>query len=90
MAPFDKYEGAHDLRHDLVRCKELVEDVDTSMEKRLASLEERFAKHEVTMDKRLFQLESKVDHQLSGLKKMLETVLGNRGIESSQSDNAGS
>ncbi|KAF8516788.1 hypothetical protein JB92DRAFT_2909192 [Gautieria morchelliformis] len=78
----DKYKGAHDYdTHDLVRCQELVADVDASIEEQLASLEAKFANHEKVMDERLVKLESKVDDRLSKVEKLLELMHKKLGIE---------
>lgn len=58
-----------------MRCQELVEDVEISVGSRLATLEERSAKHQASMDERLKQLEQKVDDRLSRVEKVLEAVL---------------
>lgn len=67
---FDTYIGVHDLAHDLVRCQELVEDIDTSIDDRLVSLEKRFDR-----------LESKIDHRLLRMEKLLEALLKRQGVE---------
>ena len=69
-ASLDNYQGAHDLTHDLVRCQELVEDVDTSIDDRLVSLEKRFDR-----------LESKIDHRLLRMERLLEALLKKQGVE---------
>ncbi|KAF8516802.1 hypothetical protein JB92DRAFT_2909317 [Gautieria morchelliformis] len=77
-----KYKGAHDYdTHDLVRCQELVADVDASIEEQLASLEAKFANHEKVMDERLVKLESKVDDRLCKVEKLLESMHKKWGIE---------
>jgi hypothetical protein len=85
LAPFDKsdkYEGAHDYdTHDLVRCQELVADVEASIEEQLAGLEARFANHEKVMDERLVKLELKVDDRLATVERLLELMHKKLGIE---------
>ncbi|KAJ6618743.1 hypothetical protein B0H10DRAFT_1794829 [Mycena sp. CBHHK59/15] len=75
--------GYHDTHaHDLVRCQVLVEDVEVTLEDRLADLEQRFIQHEANMDQRLGSLEAKmedrllqVDDRLGQVEKLLERVL---------------
>ncbi|KAJ7291055.1 hypothetical protein C8J57DRAFT_208463 [Mycena rebaudengoi] len=75
--------GYHDpYSHDLVRCQTLVEEVELTLEDRLADLEQRFIQHEANMNERLNSLESKmedrlsqVDDRLGLVEKLLERVL---------------
>lgn len=75
--------GYHDpYAHDLVRVRELVEEVEVTLEDRLADLEQRFIQHEANMDQRLGSLEAKVDDRLMQVddrlmlvEKLLERVL---------------
>lgn len=79
--------------HDLVRCQrpeeqdEQTEQDKTSTHVRLATLEERFARHEVMMDGRLDQLDSRLDNRMSQLdskvgrvEKLLECALERLGV----------
>ncbi|KAJ7248435.1 hypothetical protein C8J57DRAFT_1358239 [Mycena rebaudengoi] len=76
--------GIHDMyTHDLVRVQELVDDVELTVEERLAELEQRFVKHEAAMDgklkrveDRLGRLELTVDSRMSKMEKLLEHVIG--------------
>nr|GAT60452.1 predicted protein [Mycena chlorophos] len=68
--------------HDLVRCQPLVEDIELTLEDRLAELEKRFIQHEANMEHRLESLETrmderllKVDERLVQVEKLLERVL---------------
>ncbi|KAJ7058048.1 hypothetical protein C8F01DRAFT_1149302 [Mycena amicta] len=68
--------------HDLVRCQPLVEEVEVTLEDRLADLEKRFIQHEANMELRLGKLETKmderliqVDERLGQVEKLLERVL---------------
>ncbi|KAJ7115777.1 hypothetical protein C8R44DRAFT_213727 [Mycena epipterygia] len=75
--------GYHDSHsHDLVRCATFVEEVEVTLEERLADLEQRFIQHEANMDQRLGSLEAKVDERLLKVddrliqvEKLLERVL---------------
>ncbi|KAF7324302.1 VPS13 domain-containing protein [Mycena venus] len=68
--------GNHDFHtHDLVRVQELVEEKDLSVEERLAELEERFSKHEKTMDDRLGQIAATVDGRMAKVEALLEQLL---------------
>ncbi|KAJ7181616.1 hypothetical protein C8R43DRAFT_969666 [Mycena crocata] len=75
--------GTHDMgTHHLVRVKELFDDVELTMEERLAELEQRFVKHEAAMDSRLRRVEDRlgclevtVDTRMSRLEKLLERIL---------------
>ncbi|KAJ7507339.1 hypothetical protein B0H11DRAFT_2319240 [Mycena galericulata] len=75
--------GYHDSHsHDLVRCQPLIEEVEVTLEDRLADLEQRFIRHEANMDRRLASLEAKVDDRLLKVdgrlvqvEKLLERVL---------------
>lgn len=68
--------GTHDYHtHDLVRVAEVVEEKDLSVEERLGELEERFMKHEKTMDERLGRLETTVDGRLVKVERLLEQLL---------------
>lgn len=75
--------GYHDSHsHDLVRCAMFVEEVEVTLEDRLADLEQRFIQHEANMDQRLCSLEAKVDdrllkvdNRLIQVEKLLERVL---------------
>ncbi|KAJ7135469.1 hypothetical protein C8R43DRAFT_1021198 [Mycena crocata] len=75
--------GYHDAHsHDLVRCQPLVEEVEITLEDRLADLEQRFMQHEANMEQRLSSLEAKmdnrllkVDDRLVQVEKLLERVL---------------
>ena len=72
--PFpDKSEGAYDHKcgtHALVRCQELVEDVEVSVEERLASLQAKFA-----------SLESRIDGRLAAVEKVLEVMHKKLGVD---------
>ncbi|KAJ6610468.1 hypothetical protein B0H10DRAFT_411247 [Mycena sp. CBHHK59/15] len=75
--------GEHDFHtHDLVRVQELEEDKDLSMEERFAELEERFTKHEQTMEKRLSRLETSVDGRMEKVERLLEQLLSRMGTAS--------
>lgn len=67
--------GDHLVSHDLVRCQEAVEDIETSVENRLDSLESSFAKHETAMDQKFGRLESTVNERLTRLEALLEKFL---------------
>jgi hypothetical protein len=75
--------GIHDMStHDLVRVQQLVDDVELTMEERLAELEQRFIKHEAAMDgrlrrveDRLGRLETTVDTRMSRVETLLERIL---------------
>ncbi|KAJ7093941.1 hypothetical protein B0H15DRAFT_147115 [Mycena belliarum] len=74
--------GYHMDTHDLVRVQPLVEEVEITLEGRLADLEQRFIQHEANMDQRLGSLEAKVDDRLLKVddrliqvEKLLERVL---------------
>ncbi|KAJ6475237.1 hypothetical protein C8R47DRAFT_1220710 [Mycena vitilis] len=75
--------GYHEVHsHDLVRVQELVEEVEVTLEDRMADLEQRFIQHEANMDQRLGRLEAKVedrlmkvDDRLMLVEKLLERVL---------------
>ncbi|KAJ7777905.1 hypothetical protein DFH07DRAFT_730843 [Mycena maculata] len=75
--------GYHDSHsHDLVRCQPLIEEVEVTLEDRLADLEQRFIQHEANMEQRLASLEAKVDDRLLKVdgrlvqvEKLLERVL---------------
>jgi hypothetical protein len=74
------YHQAHS--HDLVRVQQFVEEVEVTLEDRLADLEQRFIQHEANMDQRLNSLEAKVedrllrvDDRLLLVEKLLERVL---------------
>ncbi|KAJ6536683.1 hypothetical protein DFH09DRAFT_1324429 [Mycena vulgaris] len=79
--------GIHDMStHDLVRVQVLVDDVELTMEERLAELDQRFVKHEAAMDgrlrrveDRLGRLETTVDTRMSRVETLLERILA--GIE---------
>jgi hypothetical protein len=67
----NEYKGIHDYHtHDLVRCQELVEIVEVSVEEQLASLKTKFANHEKVMDDRL-----------SAMEKLLEMMHKRLGLE---------
>ncbi|KAJ7461994.1 hypothetical protein FB451DRAFT_1267439 [Mycena latifolia] len=75
--------GIHDMStHDLVRVQILVDDVELTMEERLAELEQRFIKHEAAMDNRLRRVEDRigrlemtVDTRMSRVETLLERIL---------------
>ena len=79
--------GDHNDTHDLVRCQELVEDVDVSMEARLDTLQDQFATHTLTMDEtfgrlesKLDGLEAKVDGRMSRMEALIEAMLAKMGV----------
>ncbi|KAF7297297.1 hypothetical protein MIND_00962900 [Mycena indigotica] len=68
--------------HDLVRCQPLIEEVEITLEDRLADLEKRFIQHEANMELRLTNLEGKmenrlvnVDQRLVQVEKLLERII---------------
>lgn len=68
--------GKHDFdTHDLVRCQEFIEEVELSVEDRLAELEQRFTKHEAAMHERLSLFESNVDDRLHKVEQLLEKIV---------------
>ncbi|KAJ7481633.1 hypothetical protein FB451DRAFT_1236685 [Mycena latifolia] len=68
--------GEHDFHsHDLVRVTELIEERDLTMEERLVEMEERFSKHEKTIDERLGRLEAAVDGRIARVEGLLEQLL---------------
>ena len=74
--------GDHNDTHDLVRCQELIEDDDISMEVRLATLQDRFATHTVTMDETFGRLESNlaaVAERMSRVETLVEAMLARIG-----------
>ena len=78
----DKSESAHNYdAHTLVRCQELVKDVEVSVEEQLASLEAKFVKHETTINDRLMKLESRIDDRLAAVEKMLEVMHQKLGVD---------
>ncbi|KAJ6593779.1 hypothetical protein B0H19DRAFT_34811 [Mycena capillaripes] len=67
--------GYHEVHsHDLVRVQELIEEVEVTLEDRLADLEQRFIQHEANMDQRLGSLEAKVDNRLMQVDDRLQLV----------------
>ncbi|KAJ7507291.1 hypothetical protein B0H11DRAFT_197898 [Mycena galericulata] len=68
--------GEHDFHtHDLVRIAEVVEEKDLSVDERLAELEERFMKHEKTMDERLGRLQTAIDGRMHKVEQLLEQLV---------------
>ncbi|KAJ7701822.1 hypothetical protein B0H17DRAFT_1176328 [Mycena rosella] len=59
--------GYHKDTHDLVRVQTLIEEVEVTLEERLADLEKRFIQHETNMDQRLGSLERILERVLFAL-----------------------
>ena len=63
------------MAHDLVRCQELVEEIEISVEDRLGTLEEQFAKFEDSMEIKMQRLGGSVEDRLGRVEALLEKLV---------------